>query len=89
MVTKDELENIKGLLDSIAYAATKADGKENHSRLVSLAAHVKGKIDGYSAEKLTSAINYALEASGQVSNKEHLIGCMESAWYVFVSEVEE
>ena len=87
-MTEEELNEIWELLESTAYATTKAYGSQSLSKLNSKLAVLRGDIPGYTAGKLSEAISCASQASGQVRNKEHWISPMHGAWYVFKSDIE-
>jgi len=82
---KKTLEEIRNLVDRVVYSRNKADAKQHVKRLEFEAAHAKSHLDPYLAGKLSEVVSYAKEASGQVTNKEHWISCMESSWYVLES----
>lgn len=83
----EQLKDIRNLIELVIHARTKADAKPYVNRLDFAVSHAK-LLDPYFARKLSEAATYAKEASGQVTNKEHWISCMESSWYVFESHIK-
>ena len=80
---ESEVIELKDLINELVHARTKKDAKSLHNRLNCKASNLAGKIDPYYLGKLSEAINFAMDASGQVSDKEHWRSCMERSWYVF------
>ena len=80
---ESELNKLKDQIDNLVYAGTKKDAKPLHNRLTFKASNLAGEIDPYYLGKLREAINFAMEASGRVRDKEHWRSCMEKSWYTF------
>ena len=89
IMNKNDIDDLRVLLNEIMYARTKKEAEHPIRRMESIASHLKEKIDGYHFGKLEEAISYAKDAAGQVKNKEHCISCSESSWYVFESGMIE
>ena len=84
---KNTVDKLRNLIDATIYAATKNDAKIPIRQLEFMASNIKGKIHPYAFGKLREAINYAMEASGRVENKEHWISNVNTSWYVFENDV--
>jgi hypothetical protein len=84
---ESEVTELKGQIDNIVYARTKNDAKPLYKRLVYKTSNLEDEITPYHLGKLREAIDFAMEASGQVNDKEHWRSCMESSWYVFKNGV--
>ena len=84
-----KLSELKEMIEEVAYASTKNDAARLIRKLEFKTSGLRNEIEPYPYKKLKEAINYAKNASGQVKNKERSLFCMESAWYVFESEVSE
>ena len=82
-MNESELNAFKDQIDNLVYAETKRDAKPLGNRLAFKASTLAGEIDPYYLGKLREAINFAMEASGQVREKEHWRSCMERSWYTF------
>jgi len=83
----EKLIEFRKLIDEVMNSYTKKDAANPLRKLEFMAAQIKPRLNGYTAGKLSEAVGYAKEASGQVNNKEHLISNMERSWYVFESDI--
>ena len=84
----NELTNLLELINEVINAPTKKDAKPLVNRLKSEATKIKHLInDPYLSNKLDEAIIYAEEASGRVTNKEHMEYCAKQSWYTFENGV--
>lgn len=83
----DHIRKLKDLLDEAIDASTKKEAEPILRRLDFMAFQLFKDLEPYHRGKLNEAIGYASEASGRVSNKDHWIHAMESAWYVFENGV--
>jgi len=86
---KNNLEELRKLVEAVIYAPTKKEAKDPIKRLEFMASQMKSSLDGYLSGKLKKVVNYAIEASGQVKNKEHWISNMEESWYILKSEIKD
>ncbi|GIK24694.1 MAG: hypothetical protein BroJett006_09400 [Betaproteobacteria bacterium] len=82
-LSKQELTELRVLVDEVIYSRSKAEAKGPVRRLESRAAQLSSQLDSYLYGKLGEIIAYAKDASGQPRNKEHWIVCVEQCWYVF------
>jgi hypothetical protein len=82
-----DLIGLRRLIDNVIYAPTKKEAKPSIKRLEFIASNIKGTIGPYLSGKLSEAIDYADQASGQTQNKEHWISCAEQSWHVFESRI--
>ena len=61
-----EISELKDQIDNLVYARTKSEAKPLYNKLNFKASHLGDEIDPYCLGKLKEAIDYAMEASGQV-----------------------
>ena len=83
----EDIDEIKKLIHELINAYSKNDAQRYVSRLEFIKSINKYNISPYSFEKLSQAINYAKQASGQVKNKEHWANNSEQSFYLFEREV--
>ena len=76
------LIELKAMVDEVIYSPTKKDSIHPLRRLTSYVAR-NVDVNPYLEGKITEVVNYAKQASGQGTNKEHWIRCVESSWYTF------
>lgn len=84
----EKLRKLRELIDDVANSSTKKNAKPYAQKLDSMVANIIGDLNGYTAGKLTEAVIYAKEASGEVSNRENLLSSMRNSWAVFESDVK-
>ena len=82
------LNEFRQLVDDVMNAPTKKDALYPLKRLKFKASELNGVIDPYLFGKLGEVIDFADEASGKVSNKQHWINCVEKHWYDFYNGVK-
>jgi hypothetical protein len=83
----EKLRKLRSLIDEVIYSHNKKEAAIPLRKLEFMAAQVKSELNGYSSGKLSEAVGYAKEASGQVKNRDLCISNMERSWYVFESDV--
>ena len=83
---QEDLSNLKSLFEQAEFASTKSDAAKSVKQLEFACSTLK--LDPYPRTKLSEAINYAKQASGQVKDKEHWVSCMKDAWNSFEREVK-
>lgn len=88
-MVKNELNELKQLVNEVMYATTKKEAQRPLECLNAKASELEGVIDPYFSGKLDEVIGFAKEASGKVSDKEHWISCVERHWYVFENGVKQ
>ena len=69
-VNTEDFDRLARTLDAIAMAETKKMARSDLLLVKNLAAAMKQNLDGYVAEQLETAINWAQEASGKIKNKQ-------------------
>ena len=74
----DEFHIVKELAEEVAYAGTKADGKEAERKLQFFASGLRSHLLGNASNVLSEVVGYALSASGRVENKSLYIDAMKN-----------
>lgn len=88
ILTTEEIEDLKENIQNLIHCQTKAEGKLLAQKLRFKSDNLANRIDPYNKGKLDEAISYALEASGQVKNKEHWAEQSSRSWYLFESNLK-
>ncbi len=86
---REELKSLNQLLEDAMYSSTKKEAQVYLNRLEFSANNLRSKVEPYAYNKLKEAINYAKQASGQASEKEHWVSSAQQSWFVFESEVSD
>ena len=84
----NQIKELKRLIDKVVHAPTKKEARILIKELEFMESNLQNEIENpYLLGKLSEAINFAKEASGQSGEKQHWISCMERTWYVFESRI--
>ena len=84
---KNELDNLKMMIDDIVTSKTKKDGKILYDKLYSNISYFENTLCHYSFMKLIDVISIAKDVSGRVRNKTHKKIYMEQLWYKFHTSI--
>ena len=85
MIDPDEIDQIKDLVFEATYSSTKADASAALNQLNAIFMHHESSLEPYAREKFKELISYAKTASGRVTEKEHWINVVNSAFGKFKS----
>ena len=80
---KNELDNLKMMIDDIVNSKTKKDGNILYDKLSSNISYFEDTLSYYCFTKLKYVIGMAKDASGRVRNKAHRKMYTEQLWYKF------
>lgn len=83
-----DLEEFRELIDEVIYASTKSEAKLPIKKLKFFVNQLNGKVDNYLHGVMEKIVNHAVEASGQVKNKDHWISNVEDNWNYLKMEIE-
>jgi hypothetical protein len=82
-VSAADFDRLARALDAVAMASTKKMAEHDLLQVNSLAAGMKRNLDGYVAEQLETAINWAKEASGKIKDKQRYYDHFRTYLYKF------
>lgn len=87
LIEANSLVELKDLLERIMHAPTKSSANQDIKKLEFKSSMLRNAVAPYAYEKLSQAIIYSKQASGQVKDKQHWIDCSFRAWYLFEREI--
>lgn len=87
-LTDAEIKHLRGLVDEVVDASSKAAAKEPTRRLEFAESEIRGRVSGAMATKFGEVVSYAKQASGKPRDKEHWQSAWRASWSVFVSGVK-
>lgn len=89
MLSDQERNKLKELVDDAFWASTKADAKKYISSLESQAGLLRANLTPYAYGKLQEVLAACITGSGQVRDKEHWINRAKTSWYTFERDSKE
>jgi len=84
-----EFARIKALAEEVAYAPTKAAGKNTRQELDFYIMNLKSQVRGDINNVLDQVAGYAASASGQVRDKANFMGGFEAQLYTLEALVDQ